>query len=463
MPTTPVVERRGEVRALWALAWPAIVAQVGQMLLGVVDTIMLGNYSTEAMAGAQLGLNWITPFAITAMGVLFGIDPIVSQAHGAGDGLRCARALQRGLVLALPLALLLGTVALATEPALCLFDQQPALAAIGADFVYALIPGLPAFLAFSALRSYLQGRGITHPILWISIGANVFNVLGNWVLIYGNLGCPELGAVGSGLSTSITRWVMVVAMVVWIRAQRLHAGAWTRWSRAAFDVRGQREILAHGLPTGLQLGSEVWAFAGAAFLAGQIGKVELASYGAVLSMASFSFMFPLGVAIGTATRVGNLIGAGERARAQRASWIGFQLGGALMLGWALLFLVFRHELPELYTSDAAVIALGAAVLPIAAGFQLFDGLQAVGSGVLRGMGRTRPAALINLLAYYAIGLPIAWGLGLHTSLGLAGIWIGLATGLAVAAALYVLFVARSGPASAAYGRHAEAADARRVT
>jgi MATE family multidrug resistance protein len=448
MTSNSSVEPRGEWRAVWTLSWPAIVAQIGQMLLGVVDTVMLGNYSAESMAGAQLGHNWLTPFAIVAMGVLLGMDPIVSQAHGAGDGARSARALQRGLVLCVPLTLALVAVVLLTERMLLALNQQPNLVATAADYTLALLPGVPFFLVFSALRSYLQGRGITHPILWISVGANLINAGCNWVLIYGHLGFPELGAAGAGIATSVTRVAMVGAMLAWIRAQRLHAGAWLPWSRAAVDRRGVGEMLTHGVPTGLQIGLEVWAFAACVFLAGQISATELevAAYGTVLNMASLSFMFPLGVAIGTSTRVGNLIGANEREAAQRASWIGFKLGFWLMFGWALLFVALRHQLPQLYTNESAVIALCASTLPIAAAFQVFDGLQAVGSGVLRGMGRTRPAALINLFAYYAVALPIAYWLGLHTQLALHGVWIGLAIGLAVAALLYVEYVRRAGPA-----------------
>ncbi|TAJ16296.1 MAG: MATE family efflux transporter [Planctomycetota bacterium] len=446
MTSDPSIERRAEWRAVWALSWPAIVAQIGQMLLGVVDTVMLGNYSAEAMAGTQLGHNWLMPVSIIAMGVLLGMDPIVSQAHGAGDGPRCARALQRGLVLCVPLTLVLVVFVLATESGLALFGQSPALIETAGDYALALLPGLPSFLIFSALRSYLQGRGITHPVLWISVGANLLNAGCNWVLIYGHFGFPELGAAGAGIATSITRVAMVVVLVLWIRAQRLHAGAWLPWSRDAFDRRGLGEVLQHGIPTGMQLGLEVWAFAGCTFLAGLIGVHEVAAYGTVLNMASLSFMFPLGVAIGTSTRVGNLIGANERDAAQRASWIGFKIGFWLMFVWALVFVVLRNQLPLLYSKESAVIALCATTLPIAAAFQVFDGLQAVGSGVLRGMGRTRPAAVINLFAYYAVALPIAYWLGLHTSLGLHGVWIGLSLGLAVAALLYVEYVRRAGPA-----------------
>ncbi|MBM3978062.1 MAG: MATE family efflux transporter [Planctomycetes bacterium] len=447
MTSTTSIEPRGEWRAVWALSWPAIVAQIGQMLLGVVDTAMLGNYSAESMAGTQLGHNWVMPFAIVAMGVLLGMDPIVSQAHGARNGVRCARALQHGLVLCVPLTLALVAVVLVTEPMLLAMGQSAKLAPVAADYTLALLPGMPLFLVFAALRSYLQGRGITHPVLWISVGANLLNAFCNWLLIYGNWGLPELGATGAGISTSITRLAMVVALLVWIRAQRLHEGAWLPWSRAALERRGVGEVLHHGVPTGLQLGLEVWAFAGAAFLAGRIGtgELEVAAYGTVLNMASLSFMFPLGVAIGTSTRVGNLIGANDRPAAQRASWIGFKLGGALMLAWALAFIVLRAELPKIYWREAAVIALCASTLPIAAAFQVFDGLQAVGSGILRGMGRTRPAALINLFAYYGVALPIAWWLGLHTQLGLHGVWTGLAIGLAVAALLYIEYVRRAGP------------------
>jgi len=225
----------------------------------------------------------------------------------------------------------------------------------------------------------------------------------------------------------------------------LHAGAWVPWSRAALSAAELRKILALGIPVGVQTSLEVWAFSGAALLAGRLGATALAAHSIVLNMAALSFMMPLGVSLAAATRVGNLLGARRPDDAQRAAWVAIGLGAGVMAVSALVFVAFRHWLPRLYTPDAEVIALSATILPIAAAFQLFDGAQVAGCGVLRGMGRTRPAALFNLISYWLLGLPLGAWLGLRAGLGLAGIWWGLCLGLAVVATLLVFFIRWRGP------------------
>jgi MATE family multidrug resistance protein len=234
-----------------------------------------------------------------------------------------------------------------------------------------------------------------------------------------------------------------------IFALDLHGGAWVPWSRAAFSAREIRKILALGLPVGVQTSLEVWAFSGAALIAGRLGAAALAAHSIVLNMASLSFMMPLGVSLAAVTRVGNLLGARRPEDAQRAAWVAIALGAGVMTLSAVGFVALRQWLPRLYTHDAEVIALCAAILPIAAAFQIFDGAQVAGCGVLRGMGRTRPAALFNLISYWLLGLPLGAWLGLRAGFGLAGIWWGLCIGLACVAALLIGFIHWRGPAHAA--------------
>jgi MATE family multidrug resistance protein len=202
-----------------------------------------------------------------------------------------------------------------------------------------------------------------------------------------------------------------------------------------------------GLPVAFQMGLEIWAFSGAALLAGLLGAVPLAAHTVALNMAALAFMVPLGISQGTVTRVGNLIGAGRMHDAQRASWVALGMGGGVMCVSATAFVTLRELLPRVYTQDAAVIALCASILPIAAAFQIFDGVQVVGCGVLRGMGRTRPAAIFNLISYWLIGIPLGAWLGLRAGFGLSGIWWGLCLGLAVVATLLVIWLRLRGPAS----------------
>jgi MATE family multidrug resistance protein len=265
------------------------------------------------------------------------------------------------------------------------------------------------------------------------------------VLIFGNLGAPRLGAVGSGIATSVVQALLPLAMLAWIALARLQERAWLSWSRAALDRKALARALSIGGPVSLQLALEVWAFQLAVLWAGWLGAAELAAHTVVMNLASLSFMVPLGIALAATVRVGNRIGAREPHQAQRAAWIALGLDAAVMAAFAAVFLAFRWELPRLYTADAEVVALAAAVLPIAAAFQLFDGTQAVGGGILRGMGRPRPAALFHLLGFYVVGLPLAYFLCFPLGMGLAGIWWGLAAGLGLVAAMLVVFIRRRGP------------------
>jgi MATE family multidrug resistance protein len=308
------------------------------------------------------------------------------------------------------------------------------------------LPSLLPFLLFQTLRQYLQGRGIVAPALWVTLLANLFNILANWILIFGHFGLPALGLTGAAIATTLTRSFLFVGLLAIVLRYRLHRGGWVPWSKDALDRAALGRLLRLGLPVGVQYSLEVWAFQAATLFAGWLGPTELAAHVIVLNLASMSYMIPLGLSIGAATRVGNLIGAKRYDDAQRSSQIAIGLGAATMLGSALLFIALRGVLPELYTDDAAVLGLAAAVLPIAAAFQLFDGTQAVGGGVMRGMGSTLPAALFNFVGYYVCALPLAWYLVFARDLGLAGLWWGLCAGLAAVAACLVVWVRWRGPA-----------------
>jgi MATE family multidrug resistance protein len=452
-----------EIRRLVALGGPTALTQLGTMMLGVVDTLMLGHFGVRELGASSLGAVWIFGTLMFGLGMMFGVDPLIAQAHGARDRERMAWTLQQGVVLALIVSVPVALSWLVTAPALRLLGQSPELVAGAHAYVVVQIPSIPAFLLFHVLRQYLQCRGIVMPAFWITVLANGFNALGNWLLIFGHMGFPRLGLVGAALATALTRGFMLLGLIALVLLLRLHENAWVPWSRRAFDRRDLGRIVRHGLPVGVQFSLETWAFQLSTLMAGRLGEAALAAHAIVLNLATLSFMLPLGVSLGAATHVGNLIGAGQRQRAQRAAHVALGLGGLVMLLSAAIFVGLRWQLPALYTADAAVIALAASILPVAATFQLFDGVQVVGCGVLRGMGNTVPAAVINLVGYYVLALPLAAWMVFEASLGLAGIWWGLAAGLAVVATALVVRVVRRGPArvpaGAATGLPADAPDA----
>ncbi len=435
---------RQEAGRLMQLSLPIVGAQLATMMMGFVDTVMLGRYSTDAMAAAVTANAIVFSTIIFANGILWGIDPLIAQSHGAGQGDRAGLAAQRGVVLALLLSIPVAGFWMFMGDIFLWTGQAPELAPLAQDYANAVIPSIPFFLLLSVQRSFLQGREIVRPALYITLMANVINVFANYGLIFGNFGLPELGMFGAGLATTTTRVFSVVVLMAWIVGFRLHVGAWSGWSREAIDLGSLRKILAIGFPIAIQTSTEMWAFNAATLLAGTLGALSAASHGVVLSLASISFMAALGVAIGTTTRVGNLIGAGYPTHAQRAAQIAMGMGAGVMTISALGFVVFRFGLPRLYTPDIEVIALAASILPIAAAFQIFDGIQAVGCGVLRGMGQTRPAAVFNLIGYWILGLPLGYFFGIRQG-SLAGLWWSLAFGLAVVALLLVYWVRHHGP------------------
>jgi MATE family multidrug resistance protein len=442
MPTPPP---RHELTRLIRLAWPIAGAQVGNMLMGMVDTLFVARVGVEALAAASIGNAFLYGTLLVGQGLVLGMDPLVTQAYGAGDGRATGLALQRGLVVSVFVTAAVSLVLAFTTPALVFLGQDPALAEAAGRYIGVQIPTLGAFFGFLALRSYLQGRSIVRPALFVMVLANLTNVLWNWVFVFGHLGAPALGVVGSGLATALSRLVLVsgLALIVW-RAE-LYRDAWTPWSRAAFDGASLRRIVSLGYPIALQMGLEVWAFSAATLLAGRLGASAVAAHTITLNMAAFSFMMPLGVAQAACTRVGNFIGARLHDDADRAAWVAIWLGAAVMSCWALLFVLARDVLPRLYTTNEAVIALAATILPVAGAFQIFDGVQVVAAGVLRGMGNTRPAALLNLAGYWLVALPLAVFLTSHTEAGLEGIWWSLCLGLGLVAVGLVCFVRVRGP------------------
>ena len=433
---------RAETGVLARLAGPIALTNLGWIMLGTVDTVMLGRLSKEALAAAGIGNVWIGVTQIAAMGVVMGMDPLVTQGHGARDTRMLGLALQRALVLAAILSLPLVLSRFFTEDILALYRSfAEALGGPAAAQAYAVAQAAaePFFLAYIAQKQYLQGRGILRPALVITVIAIALNAILNQLFIF-DLG---YGIVGAGVATAITRVFLAVGILWTIRRFELHRGAWLPWSRDA--LRGLGALLRVGLPVGVHFAAEMGAFGISTLFAGLLGVVPAAAHIIAINIASVTFMVPLGVSLAAVTRVGNLLGEGRPRAARQSAWIALAMGAGTMACAGLTLLALRAPIVGLYTEDAAVLAAAMAVLPIAAAFQVFDGIQVVGGGVLRGMGRTTPPAVFNFVAGYLVGLPLAWFWAVEQQRGLAGLWWALAVGLAGVAALLVLWIARFGP------------------
>jgi MATE family multidrug resistance protein len=401
-----------EARTLVKLATPVVITQIGTMLMGVVDIIMVGHVGVDALGGASLGRVWVFGTLLIGMGIVMGIDPIVTQAHGARNPARMGIALQQGMVLALLVSLPIAGLWLLTRSVLGLFGQDAELSRMAEGYVLVQIPAIPFFLFYSVLRSYLQGRAIMRPAMWVAILANVFNVAANWVLIYGHFGFPAMGLVGAGIATAMTRAIMFFGLLAFTLWFRFYEGAWVGWSSKAWNLSGLREVLHYGIPVGLHIGLEIWAFQTATLLSGRLGNEQLAAHIVALNLASLTFMVPLGISIASVTRVGNLIGEGNPKRAQTSAWAALGMGAAVMAVAAVIFIVFRGVLPRIYTED---------------------------------MGRTRPAAVFNFVGFWVLALPLAWWLAFYRGMGIAGIWWGMVLGLGAVALMLVVWIWRRGP------------------
>lgn len=432
---------RAEAVAVAELATPVVLVQLGMMLMGTVDTMMLGRFSELALAAGALGNSFSFGLVSLPMGILMALDPLVAQAHGAGDRPAVAASFKRGLVLAVLLAVPICAIAFEARPILQLLGQKPAVLAEATLYLRASIPGLLAFLLFVTVRQTLQAMSIVRPAMVAIIAANLVNVAANYGLIFGHFGLPRLGVEGSGYATSLSRWVMLAVLV--LGARPILGPIWPARRLRRLRLRGYLQMLIIGLPIGVQISLEMWLFNGVAFLMGNLGARELAAHQIALSLAALSFMVPLGISGAAATRVGNAIGRGSPAAARRAAVVCLVLGAAVMTVSALAFWFLPVPLSRLFTDQMPVIALAATLVPIAALFQVFDGLQVVGAGVLRGAGDTRVPAIIALVGYWLLALPVAWLLAFRAGHGPQGLWWGLTAGLSTVAILFLIRIART--------------------
>jgi MATE family multidrug resistance protein len=367
------------------------------------------------------------------MGLLLGLDTLVSQAFGAGALGECHRWLLHGVALALVIAgpTTAGAYALAASmPAWGVHDDVLALAR-----PYLTIVGWSALplLLYQACRRYLQALGVVRPVMVALLSANGVNLAANWLLIHGNLGFPALGTAGAAWATVVSRLYMAAVLVAAILAHDRRLA--TRFSdvRWRIEARRLRRLLQLGWPAATQLLAEVGVFAVVTALAGRLDPIALAAHQIALNLASVTFMVPLGISSAGAVLVGQAIGRREPRVAAHAGWTAIGVGAAFMAAAAVVFVAASEVLVSIFSADPAVIATGGALLLVAAAFQLFDGTQAVATGVLRGAGDTRTPMIANLAGHWLLGLPVGYVLCFWTAWGVVGLWVGLSVGLTVVA------------------------------
>jgi MATE family multidrug resistance protein len=407
------------------------------MGMGIVDTIFVGRLGAEAIGAVSLGSAIYFAVAIFGKGLLLGLDTLVSQAFGAGRLRECHRWLVQGTYLCLVLSPLAMIVLLGGVPSLGRIGVHPAVLAQALPFLRALTWGtLPLFL-YAAFRRYLQGMGLVKPVMFALVSANAINAVGDWILIYGHFGVPALGVAGSGWATTIARTYMAGVLIVYALYHDFRYPSGLRQVSLRPHVAQITRLIAIGLPAAVHVTLEVGVFAAATTLAGMLDPVALAAHHIVLDISSVTFMIPLGLASAGAVRVGQALGRGEPAAAGQAGWTALALGVAFMACAGLVMIALPRPLASLFTTDPAVIATAATLMLVAAAFQLFDGLQGVSTGTMRGAGDTHTPMFCNLIAHWGIGLPLGYLLGFTAGYGILGLWVGLALGLGTAG-LYLL-------------------------
>jgi multidrug resistance protein, MATE family len=428
-----------EFRPMLRLATPLALTELGWLAMAFVDTVMVGRLpdSATAIGAVSLGSTLFSTIALFGSGTVLGMDTLVAQAYGARRLEECHRTMWNSLYMACAIAPLLMASLLAVVPLFPKFGLAPELVAQTVPFLKALVWSTLPLAVYFALRRYLQAMHIVKPVVFTLISANLVNLAGNWVLVYGHWGIRARGVPGSGWSTCISRIYMVIvltlAAIYYDRKRK--SGLWSASRRLEFWRI--RKLLRLGLPAALQLLLEISAFAMATFLIGKLGAIPLAGHQIALNVASFTYMVPLGISSAAAIRVGHAVGARDIHGAARAGWMALFFGAAFMFCAGLVLFLFSHGIARIYTPEPAVVKAGATLLIVAAIFQLFDGLQVVATGALRGAGNTRVAMLVNLAGYWAIGLPLGAWLCFRMKMGAAGMWVGLCLALVLIGSILV--------------------------
>jgi len=427
--SVPEAPARTDLRATLTLAVPVILGELGWIGLVVVDTLMVGRTGAAALGAMGIGRAVMLTLGVFGMGLLLGLDTLVSQAWGARDPAEARRWLTQGLwtaaLLSLPLSVLFRLAGRLVERV----GLEAEVIAALAPYVHALSFSVTPLLLYTALRRYLQGVGRVRPVMLGLLSANLVHAAGNWVLIFGKLGAPALGAAGAGWSTCIASWYLAafLGLAVWLQLRE------TRRATGAYglDLARQLQLLRIGLPAACQLVAEVAVFAAATALAGRLAAEWLAAHQIALTAISLTFMIPLGLSSAGAVRVGHAVGRADPRGAARAGWAAWTLGGGFMLVPTALFLLAPEPILRCFTDDPAVLQAGVVLLRVAAAFQLVDGLQVVTTGALRGLGDTRTPLLWNLFGHWLLGLPAGYALCFVADWGAPGLWCGWLVGLAV--------------------------------
>jgi MATE family multidrug resistance protein len=431
MATSRIRIFRAEFRPTLRLALPLVLAELGWMSMTIVDTMMVGRLpnSAVAMGAVSLGSAVFMVLALFGEGLLLGLDTLVSQAFGAGKREDCHRSLLNGVYLSVALTPMLAAPVLLMPQFLRTIHVDRAIALETVPYTNALAAGLFPLLLYFAVRRCLQAMDMVRPVAFALVTANIINAVGNWILIYGKWGAPAMGTVGSGWSTAIARVYMagvLIAYLFWY--DRRHRTELLK-TPVDIDLGRIKQLIALGIPAAMQFTLESGVFAAVTALIARLGAVPLATHQIALNTVAFTYMVPLGISSAAAVRVGQALGRRDPRGADAAGSTAIFIGAAFMTVAGVVLLVVPRWISRIYTTDEVVIRSATMLLAAGAAFQLFDGIQSVATGALRGAGDTRTPMLCHFTAYWVIGLPVGAWLCFRQGWGALGLWVGLSLAL----------------------------------
>lgn len=437
-----------EAKRLIRLGIPVYVAQMSNMGMAFVDTVMTGQASAEDMAAVALAGSLWAPVSLFGVGVLLALTPLSAQLVGAGQREGTPHLLRQGMLcsalLAVPLMLIFSMISRHMD----FFGLEPRLAELAGGYLRAILWGLPGLFLFVNVRSFLEGYSRTRPAMVIGILGLLLNIPTNYILIYGKLGLPALGAVGCGVATAGCFWFMALCMLFYVRRDEDGRALAPLFSPLWRPLPGERRvdwpailrIFRIGLPGALALLFEVSLFAVSALLLAPLGTVTVAGHQIAMNFSGVLFMVPLSMGITSTIRVGYSLGAGEWVQARLAAWTALILGVSIAGVNALCTTLFRHQIVYIYNNDPAVVALASHLLLFAAAFQVLDAIQAVGIGILRGYNDTRTISIVSFTVYWLVSLPLGYALArtslLGEPMGAAGFWVSYIVALGLGALCY---------------------------
>lgn len=422
-----------EIRPTLTLALPIIVGQVSQMLMGVTDSAMIGHAGTVPLAASAFGGNVFNVFYVVGIGLMLPVSILVSRARGAGRPADAGEFLRHGMALALVFGALetLAMVVLGTQ--LARFGQPPEVLAVVTPFFLLIATSITSVFVYLVLRQFAEAMGHPWAPMFIMLGGVGLNAGLNWVFIYGNLGVPALGLTGAGISTLVSRLLGALVIFLWLRRDPKVRAAWPRHWWGNYSRERVKEMLKIGFPASGMLLFESSAFAFSSVMIGWLGATPLAAHQIAITCASMAFMFPLGLSMAAGMRVSRAVGAGDFAARRPIAFGAIGLGVAITGGFGVAFWFSGREIATWFVKDGAVIALAAQLLAVGALFQIVDGVQVIGAACLRAIGDVKVPTLITFAAYWVVALPLGYALGVRGPMGAAGMWVGIASGLSLAA------------------------------